>query len=48
MEALEKLKLLGPATRLEPAEEMVGAHRPPAGRDDDLSDCIYKFYSFTF
>lgn len=42
MEALEKLKLLGPATRLEPAEEMVGAHRPPTCRDDDLSDCIYS------
>ena len=41
MEALEKLKRLGPPTRFEPAEEMVGSRRLPSPRvDDDLSDCI--------
>jgi predicted DNA-binding helix-hairpin-helix protein len=41
MDALEKLKLLGPATRYEPAEEVVGARRPsPPESDDDLADCI--------
>jgi predicted DNA-binding helix-hairpin-helix protein len=41
MDALEKLKLLGPPTRYEPAEEMVGSRRlPPLQGVDDLSDCI--------
>jgi len=43
MDALEKLKLLGPPTCFEPAEEVVGAHRPPPRQDDgDLSDCIHN------
>jgi predicted DNA-binding helix-hairpin-helix protein len=43
MDALEKLKLLGPPTCFEPAEEVVGAHRPPPPQDDgDLSDCIHN------
>jgi predicted DNA-binding helix-hairpin-helix protein len=41
MDALEKLKQLGPPTRFEPAEEVVGSRRlPPVRGDDDLSDCI--------
>lgn len=41
MEAWEKLKLLGPATCYEPAEE-VGVGRPPSpSSSDDLSGCVY-------
>lgn len=43
MDAMEKLKRLGPPTRFEPAEEVVGSRRPPARwDDDDLSDCIHS------
>ena len=43
MDALGKLKLLGPPTRFEPAEEMVGARRsPPCPRDDDFSGSIHN------
>lgn len=43
MDTLEKLKLLGPATCFEPAEEVVGAHRPPpCQRDDDLAGAIHN------
>ncbi len=43
MNAVEKLKLLGPATRFEPAEEVVGSHRPLAGqRASDLSGAIHN------
>jgi predicted DNA-binding helix-hairpin-helix protein len=43
VDALEKLKLLGPATCFEPAEEVVGSRRPSARRsDDDLSNCIHN------
>jgi predicted DNA-binding helix-hairpin-helix protein len=43
VDALEKLKLLGPATCFEPAEEVVGTRRPPPRRsDDDLSGCIHN------
>ncbi len=43
MDALEKLKLLGPPTCFEPAEEVVGSHRPPPRRGDgDLSGCIHN------
>jgi len=42
MDALEKLKLLGPPTCFEPAEEVVGAHRPLPSQDDDLADCIHN------
>jgi predicted DNA-binding helix-hairpin-helix protein len=43
MDALEKLKLLGPPTCFEPAEEVVGAYRPPPPQDDDdLSGCIHN------
>ncbi len=38
---VEKLKLLGPATCFEPAEE-VGARQPSARRDDDLAGAIYN------
>lgn len=41
MDALEKLKLLGPTTRYEPAEEVVVSRRlPPPKNAADLSDCI--------
>jgi len=41
MEAIEKLKLLGPPTRYEPAEEVVGSRRlPPLQGVGDLSDCV--------
>jgi predicted DNA-binding helix-hairpin-helix protein len=41
MEALDKLKLLGPPTRYEPAEEVVGSRRsPPPKGVGDLADCI--------
>jgi len=41
MDAIEKLRELGPPTRLEPAEEMVGSRRlPPIQAGHDLSDCI--------
>ena len=43
MDALEKLKLLGPPTRFEPSEEVAGALRsPPRRANDDLSDCIHN------
>jgi predicted DNA-binding helix-hairpin-helix protein len=47
VDALGKLKLLGPATCFEPAEEVVGTRRPPPrqgqGRgNDDLSDCVHN------
>jgi len=45
MDALEKLKLLGPPTCFEPAEEVVGACRPPVRQDqgdDDLSGAIHN------
>lgn len=44
MDALEKLKLLGPATRYEPAEETGVGPRAPASPPSparDLSDCIH-------
>jgi len=41
MNAIDKLRLLGPATRYEPAEEVIGARRPlPSEAADDLADCI--------
>ena len=40
MDAMEKLKILGPLTSFEPAEEVIGSRRPPPSHDDDLSDCI--------
>jgi len=41
MDAIEKLRELGPPTRLEPAEEMVGSRRlPPIQAGHDLSDCV--------
>ena len=43
MDSLEKLKLLGPSTSVEPAEEVVGPRRKTSGqRQDDLSDSIHK------
>lgn len=43
MEALEKLKLLGPPTCFEPAEEVIGSRRPsPQHGDDDLSGCVHN------
>ena len=45
MDALGKLKLLGPATCFEPAEEVVGARRPPPRQgqgSDDLSGAIHN------
>lgn len=43
MNAVEKLKLLGPATCFEPAEEMVGSRRPLAGHcADDLRGAIHR------
>ncbi len=43
MEAIEKLRLLGPATRFEPAEEVHGA-RPPISerRVDEISRCVHR------
>ena len=43
MDATEKLKLLGPATRFEPAEEVAGAHRSSNHRHaGDLAECIHQ------
>jgi len=42
MDALEKLKLLGPATCFEPAEEVGAAGRRSPPPRDDLSGCIYN------
>lgn len=43
MDALAKLRLLGPATRFEPAEEVAGWRRPgPARRGDDLAGCVHN------
>jgi predicted DNA-binding helix-hairpin-helix protein len=47
VDALEKLRLLGPPTCFVPAEEVVGSRRPPPRRgqgrgDDGLSDCIHN------
>ena len=42
MDAVAKLKLLGPATRFEPAEEVGFARRPSSHRQaDDLAECIH-------
>ena len=41
MGALEKLKLLGPPTCFEPAEEM-GVPQPSASKDDDLGGAIHN------
>ena len=43
MDAVGKLRLLGPATRFEPAEEVTGSGRAatPVGTHD-LSECIYR------
>jgi predicted DNA-binding helix-hairpin-helix protein len=35
MDSLDKFRLLGPAARYEPAEEVVGTRRPPSCRDED-------------
>jgi predicted DNA-binding helix-hairpin-helix protein len=42
MDALEKLKLLGPATCYEPAEEVVDRRGPAARPEDDLSGAIHN------
>ncbi len=43
MEALEKLKLLGPATSFEPAEEIAGTRRGPSShRADEVAECIHN------
>jgi len=44
VDALEKLKLLGPPTCFEPAEEVGGSRRPPIRQEagDDLSGCIHN------
>jgi predicted DNA-binding helix-hairpin-helix protein len=43
MDALEKLKLLGPPTCFEPAEEVVGSHRLPSNQgNDDLDGLIHN------
>jgi predicted DNA-binding helix-hairpin-helix protein len=45
VDALDKLKLLGPPTCFEPAEEVVGSRRPPPRQghgNDDLSGCIHN------
>jgi len=43
VEPLEKLKLLGPPTCFEPAEEVVGARRPlPRQGDDELAGAIHN------
>ena len=43
MDAMDKLKLLGPSTCFEPAEEVMGTRRvPPRRSNNDLSDCIHK------
>lgn len=43
MDALEKLKVLGPATSFEPAEEVIGSRRAPSSRRaDDLAECIHN------
>lgn len=43
MDAIEKLKLLGPATCYEPAEEVVGSHRPQTNQcAGDLSGAIHN------
>lgn len=41
MELMEKLKLLGPPTCFEPAEE-VGVRQPPARENDDLAGAIHN------
>jgi predicted DNA-binding helix-hairpin-helix protein len=41
VEPLEKLKLLGPPTCFEPAEE-VGLRQPPAREDDDLAGIVHN------
>jgi len=41
MDALQKLKLLGPATCYEPAEE-TGARQPPARPDDELAGAVHN------
>jgi predicted DNA-binding helix-hairpin-helix protein len=43
MDAVEKLKLLGPATCFEPAEEVAGARRPVSQqRADHLAECVHN------
>jgi predicted DNA-binding helix-hairpin-helix protein len=43
VDALAKLKLLGPPTCFEPAEEVVGSRRPPPRQtDDDLAGAIHN------
>jgi len=43
VDALGKLKLLGPPTCFEPAEEVVGSRRPPPRQtDDDLAGAIHN------
>jgi len=45
MDPLEKLKLLGPPTCFEPAEEVVGSRRPPPRQgqgENDLSGCVHN------
>ncbi|MGD2142953.1 MAG: radical SAM protein [Anaerolineae bacterium] len=43
MDAVDKLKLLGPATYFEPAEEVAGARRPSSQRRaDDLAECVHN------
>ncbi len=42
MDALEKLKQLGPPTRFEPSEEVVSSRQPPAPpRHDDLAGLVH-------
>jgi predicted DNA-binding helix-hairpin-helix protein len=43
MDAVEKLRLLGPATRFEPAEEVAVSRSPRARRRaDDLAECVHN------
>ena len=42
MDTLDKLKLLGPATCYEPAEEVVDSRRPPPPREDGLAGAIHN------
>jgi predicted DNA-binding helix-hairpin-helix protein len=42
MDAVQKLKLLGPATRFEPAEEVLVSRRPEnRQRANDLAECVH-------
>jgi predicted DNA-binding helix-hairpin-helix protein len=42
MDAVEKLKLLGPATRFEPAEETAVSRRSKARHAGDLAECVHQ------